>query len=68
MEQFTVILVITIFIILSIEWPYPRQESNGMKNRYKMSKKTSRRKFKKTAGRTNKMNRKPRPMRGGTRL
>lgn len=39
-----------------------------MKNRYKMSKKTSRRKFKKTAGRTNKMNRKPRPMRGGTRL
>lgn len=36
--------------------------------RYKMNPKTSRRKFRKGAIRTNKMNLKPRPMRGGTRL
>jgi len=38
-----------------------------MGKRYKMSKGSSKRKFKKNAG-TNRMNTKPRPMRGGTRL
>jgi len=38
-----------------------------MKKRYKMSKGASNRKFRKGA-RTNRMNVKPRPMRGGTRL
>jgi len=38
-----------------------------MKKRYKMSGKSSKRKFKKNAG-TSRMNIAPRPMRGGTRL
>lgn len=36
--------------------------------RWKMKLKTSRRAFKKTVNRTNRMNMRPRPMRGGTRL
>jgi len=43
-----------------------KQEVNNMK-RYKMSKGSSKRKFSKGA-KTNRMNTKPRPMRGGTRL
>lgn len=39
-----------------------------MKRRSKMSRKYSKKTFKKYASRTNKMNKKPRPMRGGTRL
>lgn len=39
-----------------------------MKKRYKMSKGNSKRKFKKSANRTHKMNLGVRPMRGGTRL
>jgi len=38
-----------------------------MGKRYKMSKGSSNKKFKKNTG-VNKMNTKPRPMRGGTRL
>lgn len=38
------------------------------KKRYKMGKRTSKRKFRNTAGRTHKMNLRVRPMRGGTRL
>lgn len=39
-----------------------------MKKRYKMSKRSSSRKFKKSANKTHKMNLGVRPMRGGTRL
>lgn len=39
-----------------------------MKKRFKMSKRNSKRKFKKSAGKTHKMNLGARPMRGGTRL
>jgi hypothetical protein len=36
--------------------------------RYKLKKRTSQKKFRKTAGRTHRINTRPRPMRGGTRL
>lgn len=39
-----------------------------MKKRYKMKRKTSNRKFRKSASRTHKMNLRVRSMRGGTRL
>jgi hypothetical protein len=39
-----------------------------MAKRWKQNPKKSRRQFSKTADRTNRMNVKPRPMRGGTRL
>lgn len=39
-----------------------------MKKRYKMDYKKSQKKFRRTSDRTNRMNTRPRPMRGGTRL
>lgn len=39
-----------------------------MRRRFKMSGKSSKRTFRKSSNRTNKMNVRPRPMRGGTRL
>ena len=39
-----------------------------MRKRYKMDKRSSSRKFRRSADRTNRMNLGPRPMRGGTRL
>lgn len=39
-----------------------------MKKRFKMSKRNSRRKFRRTSGRTHKLNLRTRNMRGGNRL
>lgn len=53
-------------MIVITNWQY-QSGAYTMKKRYKMDYNSSKRKFKKNSG-TNRMNIRPRPMRGGTRL
>lgn len=67
MNQLFVIIVLVLMVYLSLDWPVKSHKGFIMKKRYKMDYNSSKRKFKRNTG-VNRMNVKPRPMRGGTRL